>query len=312
MKKIIFMGTPEFAVPSLLALAQPPYEIKLVVTQPDRPAGRGQKLTPPPVKQEALKLGLPIFQPTSFRKEPESIQRILETECDFLVVVAFGQILPKAILDHPRVAPLNVHASVLPQYRGAAPIARSILEQETETGVSVQWMVEALDMGDVLFQIPQKIEESDTAQSLHDKLKQIGANALISTLALFERNEIIRRPQDPRIGSYAPKITKEEARLDFDRHAFQVHRKIMGLSPWPGAECRLAGERLKIYRSQFVARGPQGGPGTIMEVNESGILVACQEACVNLMELQLENRKRMAARDFIHGHSIPVGLVLGN
>jgi len=308
---IIFMGTPDFAVPSLQALLDEKYPIKLVVTQPDRPSGRGQKLTPPPVKVLAIKNNIPVLQPESLRKELEAIEKIQAVECDFLVVVAFGQILPKTILDHPKIAPLNVHASLLPHYRGAAPIPRAVLEEESETGVTIQWMVEALDMGDILFQIPCRIEDLDTAASLHDKLKVKGANALLSSLERFHRNDVRRVEQEARIGSYAPKLKKEEAILDFDQPGFRVHRQIMGLNPWPGAECRVRGERIRVHRSRFVPRAPKGDPGTVMEITEEGCLVACEEACVELLELQQEDRKRLPAKEFLKAYSLPVGLVLG-
>lgn len=309
--RVIFMGTPDFAVPSLEALIRNNFEVVMVVTQPDRPAGRGQQLKAPPVKELALKHDIPVLQPESLRKDPELTKKILETPCDFLVVAAFGQILSKEILAAPKIAPLNVHASLLPKYRGAAPIARSIIEEETETGITIQWMVEALDMGDVLFQIPCRIEEGDNVESLHDRLKVIGASALISTLKLFGENAVRRTPQDPRIGSYAPKITKKECELQFDRNGFAVHRQIMGLSPWPGAECRIRGERVKIYKSAFVPRTPHGVPGTVIDISNEGIIVACREACVALLELQLENRKRLRFEEFVRGFPIPTGLVIG-
>jgi methionyl-tRNA formyltransferase len=308
---VIFMGTPEFAVPSLKALHEHGFRIPLVVTQPDRPAGRGQRLSPPAVKVYAKERGLPVFQPESLRKSAEAMDQILRTPCDFLVVVAFGQILPQEILDHPRVAPLNVHASLLPHYRGAAPIARAILEEETETGITVQWMVKQLDMGDVLFQLPCPIQNDDTAQSLHDRLKLLGANALLSCLEQFKSQSIRRTPQDPRIGSYAPKLSREEALIQFEHNAHRVHRQIMGLNPWPGAECRLRGERLKIWKSRFLARAPKGVPGSIMEKSGEGVVVACGEACIELLELQIENRNRQTARDFLNAHPLPEGLVLG-
>jgi methionyl-tRNA formyltransferase len=308
---IIFMGTPEFAVPSLSALIRAGYEIPLVVTQPDRPSGRGHKLTPPPIKTLALQNNLEVFQPDSLRKSPEAVAKIRAVPCDFLVVVAFGQILPQEILDHPRQAPLNVHASLLPMYRGAAPIARSVLEEESETGISIQWMVKELDMGDVLFQLPCLIENNDTSESLHDRLKVLGANALLSTLEQFSKQSFRRSPQNPRIGSYAPKLSREEALIDFHQNAHRVHRQIMGLNPWPGAECRFRGERLKVWRSRFVARAPRGESGSIMETGPDGILVACQEACIEILELQLDNRNRMSAKDFLNSNTLPEGLILG-
>ena len=305
------MGTPEFAVPTLQALSDAGYPIKLVVTQPDRPSGRGQKLTPPPVKVLAQQLGLEVFQPESLKSSQEARQKILSTPCDFLVVIAFGQILPASILEHPSVAPLNVHASMLPAYRGAAPIARSIMEGDEQTGITIQWMIEALDQGDVLLQTPCAISEEDTAQSLHDKLKQLGSQSLVRCLELFAKDQIVRRSQDARVGSYASKLSKDESLISFNQNAFFVHRTIMGLNPWPGAQCRLGGKPLKIWKSKFLPRPAASDPGTILEVNESEIVVSCGEGCIALMEVQEENRKRMPVSEFLKGHQVPVGLILG-
>lgn len=309
--KIIFMGTPDFATPSLQALIDEGFDIQLVVTQPDRPSGRGQKLTPPPIKVLAQQNQIEVLQPESLRRDELSRKKILETECDFLIVVAFGQILPKEILDHPKVAPLNVHASLLPAYRGAAPIARSIMQSETETGVSIQWMVEELDMGDVLFQLPCRIEESDTSANLHDHLKTLGAQALISCLSLFERHQIQRRAQDRRVGSYAEKLQKLEAKISFDQPAHELHRKIMGMNPWPVAECQLLGQRLRIFKTEFVARQTDAEPGTIVDVGADELIVACLDGCIGILELQLESRKRLPTKEFLKGMSVPVGLILG-
>jgi methionyl-tRNA formyltransferase len=305
------MGTPEFAVPSLQALLDRGYKVSLVVTQPDRPSGRGQRLQAPPVKVLAESRGIPVLQPENLRKDLEVTKKILSTPCDFLVVVAFGQILTQEILSYPKVAPLNVHASLLPAYRGAAPIARSIMEGEEKTGVTIQWMIEALDQGDILFQIPTAINEDDTSASLHDKLKVIGADALIQTLDLFKNNKIARRSQDARVGTYAAKLQKQEAFISFDQPAIFVHKAIMGMNPWPVAECQLAGERLKIYRSRFVPRHPEAEPGTILDTSEGEIIVSCQQACVALTEVQPENKKRMPSADFLRGRNIPQGLILG-
>lgn len=313
MKKqsVIFLGTPEFAVPSLQNLIDQNFDIKLVVTQPDRPSGRGKKITPPPVKELALLHDLKVFQPESLRKNKEERDQILNIDCDFLIVVAFGQILPKEILEHPKIAPLNVHASLLPAYRGAAPIARSITEGEEKTGVSIQWMVEALDMGDILYQIPSSIAETDTAKSLHDRLKDVGAQALMSCLHQFEANQVIRTPQDARVGSYASKLDKSESKIDFNDTAFNVHRKIMGLNPWPVAECQLMGERLRVFESRFVPRSAEGEPGTIVDITENEIVVACSEACVGFIEVQQENKKRMPVSEFLKGRPLPTGLIFG-
>ena len=305
------MGTPEFSVPTLQALHDAGYSIKLVVTQPDRPAGRGQRLTPPPVKVLAQQLGIEVYQPDSLRASESARQKILSTPCEFLIVIAFGQILPRSVLEHPAVAPLNVHASLLPAYRGAAPIARSIMEGDEQTGITIQWMIEALDQGDILLQTPCAISEDDTSQSLHDRLKMLGSQALVRCLELFDQDQIVRRSQDARVGSYASKLSKEESFISFNQNAFFVHRTIMGLNPWPGAQCLLAGKPLKIWRSQFIPRPAAADPGTIIEVTDKEIVVSCTEGCVALTEVQEENRKRLPVSEFLKGHQVPVGLILG-
>ncbi|MDB5039049.1 MAG: Methionyl-tRNA formyltransferase [Bacteriovoracaceae bacterium] len=305
------MGTPEFAVPSLKALIENKFDIKLVVTQPDRPSGRGQKLSPPPVKVCAEQFNIPVLQPHSLRSDKEAVEKIKSIPCDFLVVVAFGQILPKVILDHPKVAPLNVHASLLPAYRGAAPIARSILEGEEKTGITIQWMIEALDQGDILYQVPCQILETDTAGSLHDRLMHIGADALIECLHLFEKNQIVRRSQDARVGTYAAKLQKAEAIISFNQPAIFVHKAIMGMNPWPIARCQIMGKVLQIYRSHFVGRHTDASPGTVIDTSDGEIVVACEQGCVAFTEVQLENRKRLSTEEFLKGHPIPNGLILG-
>jgi methionyl-tRNA formyltransferase len=305
------MGTPDFAVPSLEALINKNYEIVKVVTQPDRPRGRGKKLTPSPVKEIAQIANLEVFQPENLKTNKEELDELLKTECDFLVVVAFGQILPNELLEHPKIAPLNVHASLLPSYRGAAPIARSVMEGEEESGVTIQWIVEELDMGDILYQIPCKISSSDTSADLHDRLRTIGAQALVHCLDQFEKDQVVRKPQDPRIGSYASKLKKEEAKISFKIPGIELHRKIMGMNPWPVAECMMAGERLRIFKSQFLARPADAESGTIIDVSDDMIVVACYEGCIGLLEVQLENRKRLPVSEFLKGYKVPTGLILG-
>lgn len=311
MSRIVFMGSPEFATPCLKALISSDHEIPLVVTQPDRPKGRGNKLQATAVKALAIEHGLEVFQPERLKGSPQDQERITNLDFDYLVVVAFGQILPKAILEAPKKAPLNVHASLLPAYRGAAPIARAIMEGEEQTGVSIQWMVEELDMGDILYQTPCSIQESDTSLELYQRLSELGAQALLNSIEELESGSFRRQEQDPRIGSYAEKLHKSEAPIDFGRRAEEVHRKIMGLNPWPVAECQFAGQRLRVFRSAFVARNPMAEPGTVVDVTDDEIVVACSDACVSFLELQLENRKRMSTRDFLRGTPLPEGLVLG-
>lgn len=305
------MGTPEFAAPSLKALIEEKYKIPLVVTQPDRPSGRGQKLLPPVIKTIAESHNIRVLQPGSLKKDSEERQEILQTDCDFLVVAAFGQILPQEILDHPKIAPLNIHSSLLPDYRGAAPIQRAVMDGAKQTGVTVQKMVEALDMGDILTQLPCEIAETDTSGRLHDKLKDLGAQALMQCLSYFEKDQIRPVPQNPRIGSYAKKLSKDEAKIDFRRSAFETHRQIMGLNPWPVAECLFAGQRLRVFESEFIARDGQADPGTIVDLQGDSMVVACAEACVGLKELQLENRKRLPFSEFKKGFPLQKGQILG-
>lgn len=309
---IIFMGTPEFAVPALHSLIElNEYNIKLVVSQPDRPSGRGQKVKAPPIKQLAQSHGIEVVQPLNLKKDSIEKEKILSTTCDFLIVAAFGQILPQEILDHPRIAPLNIHASLLPAYRGAAPIARAIMEGEEKTGVSVQWIVQELDMGDILYSLPTKIEENDTAQSLHDRLAKLGAQAITACLELFKNQRLSRQPQDPRVGSYANKLSKEERHIHFDDEAFFVHRKIMALNPWPIAEVQFLGERLRLCRSHFVGRAAEAEPGTVIDVTDSEIIVACQDACVGITEIQQDNKRKMSVKDFLKSRKVPTGLIMG-
>jgi len=308
---IIFMGTPDFALPSLERLIQSGYSVPLVVTQPDRPSGRGQKLMSSAVKQLAIQHQIPVYQPESFMRDPSPSERLKKISHDFLVVAAFGQILPPEVLGLAKIAPLNVHASLLPAYRGAAPIARAIMEGEQETGVTIQWMVEALDMGDILYQIPCKIEERDTSESLHDKLSQMGAQALLHCLELFQKNNIHRKQQDARVGSYALKLRKEERQIDFHQPAVQLHRRIMGLNPWPMAECQWMGQRLRIIRSSFVARPSDAEPGTIVDVTPDQIVVACLDGCIGLLELQMENKNRLLISEFLKAQPLRTGMILG-
>lgn len=311
MKRILFAGTSDFAVASLQQLVEENYEIPLVVSQPDRPAGRGNKLKAPPVKEAAQSLGLPVLQTASLQKDPKAREQIFSTPCDFLVVAAFGQILDSPILTHPKIAPLNIHASLLPAYRGAAPIARAIMEGETKTGVTIQWINENLDQGDILTQIPCRIEENDTAGRLHERLVPLGAQALLQCLHSFETNQIRRQAQDPRVGSYASKLKKEETRIHFHQDGIFVHRQIMGMNPWPIAECRFAGQRLRIFESRFIPRDSRSQPGTVVDIDNQGVVVACQHGCISLVELQLEGRRRMPIYEFLKGNPIQTGLVLG-
>jgi methionyl-tRNA formyltransferase len=306
--RLVFMGTPGFASPSLQRLIERGEEIIAVVTQPDRPKGRGQQLTPPPVKTLAEKHGIPVLQPLKVRN-PEFIDSVKEMEPDLIVVVAFGQILPKALLDIPRYGCINVHASLLPRYRGAAPINWCIINGEAETGVTTMQMDAGLDTGAMLVRKATPIDPDEDSSSLHDRLSIIGAEALSETLDLLADGKLVSREQDDALSCYAPMLKKEDGTIDWGKTAQTVKNLVRGMTPWPGAFTFLDSVTLKICRAS-VAHG-SGAPGTVLQVGKKGIEVACAGGSVIIEELQLEGRKRLKAADFLAGCKIEPGTILG-
>lgn len=297
--KTLYMGTSEFAVPTLRALGDAGYPVVGVVTQPDRPAGRGLELRASPVKEEALRRGWTVLQPQRLR-DPGVTASLAALAPDLIVVASYGQILPKEVLDLPSLACLNVHASLLPRYRGAAPIHRAILEGETETGVSIMHMSPGLDEGDVVLARSTPIGPDEDAGSLHDRLALLGASALLEAVALLREGRASRTPQDPAKATYAPSLKREHCRLDWTRPARRLHDQVRGLHPWPVAETTCAGQPLKVLESRI--SGGRGDPGTVLTVSGNGVEVAAGEGSLILVRVQPPGRKRMSARDYAIGH----------
>ena len=302
------MGTPDFAVPCLQALLEASYDVVGVFTQPDKPKGRGHKVLPPPVKELALKQGIPVYQPVSLKTE-ESLAQLTGLAPDLIVVVAYGKILPKAVLELPRLGCINVHASLLPKYRGAGPIQWSVLNGETVTGVTTMYMAQGLDTGDMLLKQETPIGENETASELHDRLSAIGASVLLDTLRALKEGKLSPQKQDDALATHAPMLSKELSLLDFHKPAQMVHNQFRGLSSWPCAATTLHGKRLKVYRSEL-APGKQAEPGTV--VSGKQLVVACGDGgAVHLTEVQFEGSKRMKSEDFLRGHRVEPGTVLG-
>lgn len=317
--RVVFLGTPEFAVPSLKALLDPTHhdcELVGVITQPDRPAGRGHKLTPPPVRLVAEESNVPFFQPHRLRDDPEALRFLKEKKPQLVVVVAFGQILPPDFFNYPSLGSINVHASLLPRYRGAAPMAHALMNGEKETGVTIMKIDQGMDTGDILSQAAVSVGENTTGEELEDILALKGAELLIETIPGYAEGEIQARPQNHEQASYAPRIKKEDARIDWNRPAPQIHNRIRAFNPWPTAVADFRGARVKIWRSQKMKENgedlrPSGRVGTIAAVGKDKIVVECgRKTFLSLKELQLPNRKRVSARDFVNGTSLRPGELL--
>lgn len=305
--KVIFMGTPEFSVPCLERLISDGEEVVGVFTQPDKPKGRGYELSFSPVKECALKHNIPVFQPNSM-KDGKALEIINDLKPDLSVVVAFGKILPKEILYAPKYNSVNIHASLLPSYRGAAPIQWSILNGEKKTGVTSMLMDEGIDTGDMLIKSEVEISENMTAGELHDKLSLLGAEVLSETIKELKSNNLHPVKQDDSLSNYSPMLSKELCPIDFNRTAQEIHNQIRGLSPWPVATAKLNGKTVKIH-SSAINNEKTGIPGVVAEA-DSVITVGCGDnKCIDIFELQLEGKKRMKAKDFLLGHKIPVGSV---
>lgn len=307
--RIIFMGTPEFACPTLRKLIERKEEIIAVVTQPDRPKGRGQRLVPPPVKALAEEHGIPVFQPAKVRA-PEAIARIRELAPDLIVVVAFGQILPQSLLDIPKHGCINIHASLLPRYRGAAPINWCLINGETETGITTMQMDAGLDTGDMLVKRAIPIGPDEDALSLHDRLSLLGAETIDETIDRLMAGTLAREKQDDSLSCYAPMLKKEDGLIDWTGEAARIKNLVRGLTPWPCAYTFLDGKTLKIFTVS--ATDESGEPGTVLRVGKDGVVVACGSGSLLIGELQLEGRKRLNAGDFLAGCRLTPGTRLGD
>ncbi|ATO48067.1 MULTISPECIES: methionyl-tRNA formyltransferase [Brevibacillus] len=307
--RILFMGTPDFSTQSLQALITNGYQVVGVVTQPDRPVGRKRVLTPPPVKELALRYGLPVYQPEKIR-ESEAVQSVLDaTRPDLIVTAAYGQILPTSLLEAPKHGCINIHASLLPKYRGGAPIHASIINGEKETGVTIMYMVQALDAGDMISKVIVPIEERDTAASMFEKLATAGADLLIDTLPKLLNGEITPEPQNHEEATFAPNIKRENERLDWNKSAQEIYNQVRGMNSWPVAFTTFEEKVWKIWWAEVVElAGQLATPGTIIDRTEDGLIIACGAGSIILKEIQPEGKKRMSVYDFLRGAGASIAL----
>lgn len=308
--KIVFMGTPDFAVPSLHALTEAEYAVAAVVTQPDKPKGRGKTLLPTPVKEEAVMHDIPVYQPEKVRNNPEFLEILKEINPEIIVVAAYGQIIPKEILELPKFGCINIHASLLPKYRGAAPIQQAVIDGEKVSGVTIQQMGEGLDTGDMISKIVIPISPTETGGSLFGKLAQAGADLLIKTLPSIEQGtaEFEKQPEESPT-PYAAMITKQMGLMDFRKSAEELERLVRGLNPWPSAYTFLNGKTLKVWKCKVSTEKTDAVPGTIFLTDKEGIHTACGEGVLILTEVQLEGKKRMETEAFLRGYHIENGIV---
>ena len=298
MISIVFMGTPAFSAPILRMLHEQGYAIKAVVTQPDRPVGRKRVLTPPPVKAEAVALGIPVIQPEKLRGSAE-LQQIIDLQADLIVTAAFGQILPKELLEAPRLGCINVHASLLPKYRGGAPIHQAIIDGEKETGVTIMYMAEKLDAGDIISQRAIAIEADDHTGGMFDKLSVVGRDLLQETLPSIIAGTNERIVQDETQVTFASNISREQERIDWSKPAIAVYNQIRGLHPWPTAYTTLDGANVKIWWAQPTTTS--GVPGEVVAINKDHFEIAAAEGSVAIYDLQPAGKKRMSAEDYLNG-----------
>ena len=304
--RIVFMGTPDFSVPALEALVEGGHEVVAAITQPDKPKGRGKAVLMTPVKEKAMELGIPVYQPVKVR-EPEFVEKLWQMEPDAIVVVAFGQILPKSILEIPRYGCVNIHASLLPKYRGAAPIQWAVIDGERESGVTTMFMNEGLDTGDMLEKEAVTLDPKETGGSLHDKLSAIGGRLILSTLKGLEDGTLKGTPQTDEGTCYAKMLKKSLGDIDWTMDAAAIERLIRGLNPWPSAYTCLHGKTLKIWDGDVLGREYGVEPGTVAEVAKDRLVVQTGQGPLAIRSLQLEGKKRMDAGDFLRGYAVEAG-----
>lgn len=304
--KIIYMGTPDFAVPALKALASSEHEVCAVFTQPDKPRGRKMILTPPDVKVCAQSLNIPVYQPESM-KNGDALDIINQYNPDVIVVAAYGKILPKAVLDAPKFGCVNIHGSLLPKYRGAAPIQQSVLNGDKVTGITTMLMDIGLDTGDILLTEETEIGENETSGELFDRLAVLGGELILKTLSALEKGEITPQRQDESLATHTSKIDKSLCPIDFSKSAFEVHNKVRGLNPWPVATTKICGKNVKVYSTKLCPKS--GKSGEVLSTKP--LIVACGEKSVEILELQPEGKKRMTADAFRAGHKLEIGDIIG-
>jgi methionyl-tRNA formyltransferase len=304
--KIVFMGTPAFSAPILRMLVEEGYDVISVVTQPDRPVGRKKVLTPTPVKEEALRLGLPVYQPEKL-KNPEELQVVLDLAPDLIITAAFGQILPSAVLEAPKLGAINVHASLLPAYRGGAPIHQAIIDGQTETGVTIMYMVDRLDAGDIISQTAVPIGSTDDTGIMFDKLSAAGKDLLKATLPSIIDGTNKRQVQDEEKVTYARNISREQERIDWTQSAQAIYNQVRGLHPWPVAFTTYNEQNMKIWQTEPADSATSGNPGEVLELSGDAILVQTGEGILAIKELQPAGKKRMSAADYLKGPKIQAG-----
>lgn len=307
--RVVFMGTPEFAVPTLQALIDH-HQVVGVVTQPDKQRGRGKKVQFPPVKEKAVEYDLPVYQPQKARDE-EFIAILKDLNPDVIVVVAYGQILPESILNIPKYGCINVHGSLLPKYRGAAPIQWSVLDGEEKTGITTMYMEKGLDTGDMIEKAELVLDAKETAGTLHDKLMVMGADLLLSTLEKLENKTAVRIKQDDSQSCYAKMLTKEMGQVDFKKPAEEIERLIRGLNPWPSAYTSMNGKTMKLWDADVIECDVKEEPGTVIDVTKDAIVTATGKDALALKEIQLAGKKRMKVSAFLLGYHVEKGTKLG-
>lgn len=308
--KMVFMGTPDYAAKELEAIWKAGHEISAVVTQPDKPKGRGKELQMSPVKQFAVSHEIPVFQPVRIKK-PEAVEQLKTYEADIFVVAAFGQILSREILDMPRLGCVNIHASLLPRYRGAAPIQWAIINGEDKTGITIMQMDTGIDTGDMLFKAEVPITREDTYASLHDKLAEAGAALIVPALSAIEKGEAVPQPQNDSESCYAGLIDKSMGLIDFARPAAETVRLIRGLNPWPSAYTSYKGKTLKIWEASSCEEAVQGQPGSVKRADKEALYINTGDGVLKVTQLQLEGKKRMQVKDFLLGCRLEKGEMLG-
>ena len=310
--RIVFMGTPEFAVPSLESLVNSKYEVVMVVTQPDKPKGRGYKVCCPPVKQFAMSKGLPVFQPEKIG-EPSAVRKLAEKNPDLFVTCAFGQVETTDVLNIPKYGTVNVHASLLPKYRGAAPINWAIINGEKKTGITTMMTVLKMDAGDILLQEEIEINDDMTAGQLHDRMSVLGAELLIKTIRKIEEGTIERIPQNESEVTFASRITGMTGKIDWNSTARQIHNLVRGTNPWPGAFSFFKGERMRIWKTRILneTKTPELKPGTILEITKEGFTVQTGGGLILVSEIQCDNSKRLTTCQYVCGHCVNVGDCFG-
>ncbi|MBQ2677905.1 MAG: methionyl-tRNA formyltransferase [Firmicutes bacterium] len=306
---IIYMGTPDFAVPALEKLIESDHDVKLVITRPDAERDRGKKVQATPVKETAVSHGIPVMQPVKLRTDEETLAKIRKLQPDLIVVAAYGQILPKEVLDAPKLGCVNIHGSLLPKHRGAAPIQQAIMDGDEETGVTIMYMEEGLDTGDMLAKRATPIGRK-TAGDLHDELAVIGADLLMETLESIEDGTVKPEKQDDALASYAPMISKKDGKLDFSEDPEVIERKIRAMSPWPGAFADLDGKQIKIWDAEALPEENSRPGGTVTGVSDEGLRIAAGGKTLLAKVIQIPGKKRMAVADYLRGHKVEEGAVL--